>query len=108
MIPSIPRRGGLRKRTEPSGEFQGGQVISKSTVPLNRHATPHRFSIPTPKQQETTQKECPHITHVLPSSTKRNKTERKRRKIERKIETTYKHMIEVCMNIITENTKKDN
>ena len=108
MAPSIPRRGGLRNRTKPSGEFQGGQVISKSTVPLNRHATPHRFIIPTPKQQDTTQKECPHITHVLPSSTKRNKTERKVEKSKRKIETTYRHMIEVCMNVITENANKNN
>ena len=86
MVPSIPRRGGLRNRTEPNihrnayeVEFQGAQVISKSTVPLNRHATPHRFTIPTPKQQDTTQTECPHITHFIPSSTIRNKIEKKKK-----------------------------
>ena len=105
MVPSIPRRGGLRNRTEPNihrntyeAAFQRAQVISKSTVPLNRHATPHRFTIPTPKQQDTTKTEGPHRTHFLPSSAKNNK-------IERKIEKTYKHMIGVCMNIIKENDK---
>ena len=67
MVPSIPRRGGLRNRTEPNihrntyeVEFQEAQVISKSTVPLNRHATTYRFTIPTPKQQDTT-KQNVHI-----------------------------------------------
>ena len=68
MVPSIPRRSGIRNRTLPhihrnsyEIEFQGAQVTSKSTVPLNPHATPGRFSIPTPKQQDITPTHYPHI-----------------------------------------------
>ena len=81
MVHSIPRQGRLRNRTESNFhrntyevEFQGAHLMS--TVPINPHATPHRFSIPTLKQTRHNATQCTNITPFLLSA-KRNKTKKK-------------------------------